>query len=178
MSASSSGTRALTTLSEDTDTCRAEAPGADTDNDGIADELQPLYRARNGDTLRGEDPYKLYIERNLIAAEAILGQSDYDPDDDGWSLVAVSGQILTAEYNRILLADSTNFVLSPDGAFTSAMLASLDQAARRQVTPIALYRELLLQCKAVKPTNLTTVKLNDTAPRGTTAASGFEGQCN
>jgi hypothetical protein len=172
-----SGTpKGLQILAEDTDTCRSEPPDADTDDDGIADELQPLYRARNGNILKGEDLFKIYIERNLVAAEAVLGRSDYDADNDAWALVGVSDQILGAQYNRLLLADSSGNVLSQDGAFTQGMLDTLTQDERRQVRPIALYQSLLLQCEAVEPQSLATVKSGE--GRVAETATGFNGECN
>ncbi len=60
-------------------TCRSESPEADTDNDGNPDNTQPLYRARNGDTAKGEDPTSLYLERSRAGAEVQLGISDYAP---------------------------------------------------------------------------------------------------
>jgi hypothetical protein len=169
-------TRPFKIMAEDTDTCRSEPPETDTDNDGTPDELQPLYRARNGNILSGEDPFRIYIERNLVAAEAVLGQSDYDADGDGWAVVGVSDTMLGTLYNRVILADSSGNVLSQDGAFTLDMLSTLDQLERRQIRPIALYRTLLLQCEAVEPDSLTTIKAGENRAAGQT--SGFGSQCN
>ena len=78
-------TRLVKTEATNTNTCRKEPPQADTDADGTPDNTQTLYRARNGDASRGEVANRVYLERNRVAAEAQLGITDYDPDDDGWS---------------------------------------------------------------------------------------------
>lgn len=83
-------TRFMTEVAQNTANCRVQPPDADTDNNGIADNVQPLFRARNGDTGRGELVGRVYFERNLAASEATIGVSDYDPDADGWALVGRS----------------------------------------------------------------------------------------
>ena len=80
-------TRLLATVGINTAQCRSAAPSADTDGDGIADDVQPLYRGRNGDPARTELAARVYVERNITASEAQIGVSDYDPDGDGWALV-------------------------------------------------------------------------------------------
>jgi hypothetical protein len=49
--------------------------------------LQPLYRARHGEPALGHLATRVYVERNVAAAEAQLGISDHDPDRDGWAVV-------------------------------------------------------------------------------------------
>lgn len=83
-------TRFMTEVAQNTANCRTQPPEADTDNNGVADNVQPLYRARNGDTAKGEVAGRVYFERNLAASEATIGISDYDPDSDGWALVGRS----------------------------------------------------------------------------------------
>ena len=63
---------------------------ADGDANGVGDACEPvtgLYRGRNGNPARGEDPVLIFIERNVELASQELGFSDYDPDGDGWSVV-------------------------------------------------------------------------------------------
>ncbi len=80
----------------DSATCRSAAPGADVDGDGVADNVQALYRARVGDVAKGKLVSRVYVERNLNASEAQIGVSDYDPDGDGWALVGrTNGQTWT-----------------------------------------------------------------------------------
>ena len=83
-------TRFMTEVAQNTANCRVQPPEADTDGNGVPDNAQPLYRARNGDTARGENTGRVYFERNLAASEATIGISDYDPDVDGWALVGRS----------------------------------------------------------------------------------------
>ena len=83
-------TRIVRVLAEDAATCRSAAPSADVDANGIADDAQDLYRVRLNDPARGETVARYFVERSVVAAEAQLGQSDHDPDGDGWSLVGRS----------------------------------------------------------------------------------------
>ena len=62
----------------DTSNCRTAPPSDDTDNDGIADNAEPLYTVADTGT-------SIIVWRNVVAAEAILGVSDWDPDGDGRS---------------------------------------------------------------------------------------------
>jgi GDSL-like Lipase/Acylhydrolase family len=80
-------TRLLGEVARDTAQCRSTPPEADVDGDGLADNVQPLYRARTGNVGLGELASRVYVERNRHAAEAQLGVSDFDPDRDGWALV-------------------------------------------------------------------------------------------
>jgi hypothetical protein len=80
-------TRFMDEFAQNTPTCRTLPPEADADGNGVADNVQPLYRARNGDVARGEVAARVYFERNLTASEATIGLSDFDPDSDGWALV-------------------------------------------------------------------------------------------
>jgi len=101
-------TRIVRVLAEDAATCRSAAPSADIDADGIADDGQDLYRVRLNDPARGETAARYYIERSVVAGEAQLGQSDHDPDGDGWSLVGRSNA--AAEFGAIrsfTVVDST-----------------------------------------------------------------------
>ncbi len=87
-------TRLLREVARDTALCRSASPESDVDGDGIADNVQPVYRARNGNAAAGELASRVFVERNRNAAEAQLGVSDYDPDGDGWALVGrTNGQI-------------------------------------------------------------------------------------
>jgi hypothetical protein len=83
-------TRIVRVVAEDTASCRTQPPSADTDADGVADDVQTLYRVRLNDAARGETVPRWYLERSVVAAEAQLGRSDHDPDGDGWALVARS----------------------------------------------------------------------------------------
>lgn len=77
----------------------------DQDQDGTDDAcdgyIEPanatgaLYRARNGNAANGEDPNQVYLERNVAVATKELGYFDYDPDNDGWAVVAHSDNAAT-----------------------------------------------------------------------------------
>lgn len=78
-------TRLLTTVAEDTRTCRTESPESDSDDDGEPDNTQALYRVRTDEAAQ-----RHYIERSVVAWEARGGGSDFDPDADGWAIVGRS----------------------------------------------------------------------------------------
>lgn len=83
-------TRGLTQEAANTDTCREEVPEYDSDWDGVPDNIQTLYRVRNGDANESESPDNVYIERNITAAEAQLGITDFSHAQNGWSIVGAS----------------------------------------------------------------------------------------
>ena len=83
-------TRGLTQEAANTDTCRDEVPEYDSDWDGVPDNMQTLYRVRNGDANESESPDNVYIERNITAAEAQLGITDFSHAQNGWSIVGAS----------------------------------------------------------------------------------------
>ncbi len=68
----------------------------DSDFDGIDDACDPEisnnkpYRVRNGDVNKGEIAEYIYIERNIKASAFTGVVGDYDPDNDGWAIVAAS----------------------------------------------------------------------------------------
>ena len=145
-----SAASALTMEATNTDTCRAEPPEEDMDGDGHPDNTQALYRARNGDTAKGEDPSKLYIERNTRAAEAQIGITDYtatDSESNGlngdyrstWSLLAVSqSQGTQGLFNKILTLNNN---------------------------PVILAKDINNQCIALKPLSLSFVKKSTQSTR-------------
>ncbi|HEX4662300.1 MAG TPA: SGNH/GDSL hydrolase family protein, partial [Candidatus Saccharimonadales bacterium] len=133
-------------LTSDTNTCRTQAPGEDVDNNGVADNVQQLYRARNGsqstnwfDQIIGlifnqpKDP-TVYIERNATAAEAQLGKSDYDADGDGWAVVGKSNILQQGTVKRMEMVGQQ---------------------------PVAAVLSLINTCGAFTPTNLGTVKKDE-----------------
>lgn len=73
-----------------------EAVSEDNDFDGIDDACDPEisevnpYRVRNGNSQKDENPDNIYIERNVSAGTVTGISGDYDPDSDGWAIVAQS----------------------------------------------------------------------------------------
>lgn len=124
--------RLLTQEAKDTSTCREQLASADLDNEGTPDNTQPLYRARNGDSSKGEDPARLYLERSTRAAEAQLGKSDYaassampassvDGNDyrEPWSLLATTPNtnISAGTFKRIITSDGKPYIVASHKLF-------------------------------------------------------------
>src|SRR5690606_11859608 len=127
----------------------------------LPDNTQPLYRARNGNTMQSEDPDKIYIERNTAASEAILGITDYDPNSDGWATIAISDTPYNGTYDNLVLVDpDDNSVLSTDGTFTSTML-ELPREDQRSILPVALISQPGPSCIAIKPSSLDFVAVGE-----------------
>lgn len=144
-----------------TNTCRTQAVDADVDNNGVADNQQPLYRARLGDAIAGENPEKIYVERNTNAAEAILNISDYDSNGDGWALIGTSESIAPGVYSNLAIVDSTaSQVISNNGAISLTTQNSLDAVGLQLLAP-----EVIISnsgnCSALIPTNLGVVKIDE-----------------
>ena len=107
--------------------CRTESPEADVDQNGIADNIQPIYDARQGDPARGEDPSRIYLYRSFHAAEAQLGISDYSPTGtsvsetaeemsqpiQAWNLLATTKVDKPLMYNKLMLINSDDESLVP-----------------------------------------------------------------
>ncbi|HET9434425.1 MAG TPA: hypothetical protein VFO37_11745, partial [Chitinophagaceae bacterium] len=84
-------------IADSSDPCLyVPAANIDADFDGIDDGCDPQidgvqpYRVRNGDTTIGEDASHLFIERNIRASSITGIIGDYDPDNNGWAIVAKS----------------------------------------------------------------------------------------
>ena len=166
--------RPVTIEVENASTCRSAAPSADTDNNSIPDDEQALYRARNGNIANGESASEVYIERNIAAAEAILGISDYDDGSDGWAVIAKTNGTSNGTYANLVLADpETGNILSTDGKFTTAM-RNLEKSKRIQITPI-IALERTGDCHGIKPSSLAFVTNGSTR---TTASASLPSELN
>jgi hypothetical protein len=139
--------RTFTQEAVDTNTCRAEEASVDTDSDGLADNSEPLYRARSGIALKGENPWRLYLERNTHAAEAQLGKSDYTM----LSSVPTSAVDNIDHRNTWTLLASTQNILPTVGVFKSLKYIG------NQPYVLASYG-ILNQCVAYKPNSTATIK--------------------
>lgn len=73
-----------------------QAAGVDKDYDAIDDACDPqiegvqVYRVRNGDVAKNENPEFMYIERNIHASNYTGILNDSDPDGDSWAVVGQS----------------------------------------------------------------------------------------
>jgi lysophospholipase L1-like esterase len=110
--------RTIKRVAVNTDKCRKEAPGDDVDKNGLPDNTQPLYQARNGDPDRGEDLSRIYLLRSFHAAEAQLGISDYSPTGTAagrpdepiqeWNLLASSKEgVYIPTFNRLVILEDS-----------------------------------------------------------------------
>lgn len=150
---SNSDPRTVVVETENANTCRSALPSADTDDNGVADNQQALYRARNGIMANGESADSVYIERNIAASEAILGISDYDSDADGWAVIAETDSNTDGVYADLVLVDINGTTLSSTGTFTAEMLA-LSQDEKRSIAPVVAVSQGTATCTAVKPSSL------------------------
>jgi hypothetical protein len=156
----SSGTLTTSVIASNTSSCRSQAASADVDSNSVPDNEQPLYRARIGELGKGEDTSKIYIERNVVAAEAILGLSDYDSDSDGWAVVGVSSGSATDSLSHTILVDSNSALVTDGTSFNSTMLG-LSQSAKRAIVPMAVLSNSS-SCIGLKADNLSVVSTGQT----------------
>jgi hypothetical protein len=142
-------TRLMSEVAQNTALCRTAPPEGDVDSNGIADNVQPLYRARNGDPAKGELAARVYVERGLNASEAQMGVSDYDSDGDGWALIG-----------------RTN------GAGDNGQYVSI---AMNGTTPVAKVQHPSKGCITIAPISIELVKRGQT--RFVTITSQSPGAC-
>ena len=138
--------RTLKRVALNTDKCRAEDPSDDLDFNGLSDNEQPLYMARNGDAAEGEDPSRIYLLRSFHAAETQLGISDYTPTGTSagnasqpiqeWNLLASSkpNQYIPT-FNKLIILQENNTPL-----------------------PIILTKKQNGQCIAYQPSTTSIIK--------------------
>lgn len=136
-------------------TCRAQGPGVDVNTNGVPDNQEQLYRARNGIAANGEDPAAIYIERNTTAAEAILGLSDYDPNADGWSLIGVTSGSDNGVVDHLVLLDGSGSTISENGTIPDTKLHALSTADLRNIKPVVIDKGS--SCQAVQPASVNVV---------------------
>jgi lysophospholipase L1-like esterase len=132
----SSSPTTLTTTDTNTATCRGDTDTADLDSNSIPDNEDSLYRLRVGNALLGESTSDIFMERNINAAEAAIGISDYDDNSDGWAKIAKFNS--TGSFAKIGLVDPTTHSLILDGssALTSTILANYTKAQRTGLIPV------------------------------------------
>ena len=139
--------RKLKTEAKNTNTCRSDPASDDIDNDGIPDNQQTLYRARNGDISNNEDPDTIYLERNSTSAEAQLGFSDY-LHSNPWNLLATSHNDAT-KANFVKLVMVTN----EEDTRVPTILALHTKTNNKGKT--------IITCIALQPQNTNVITINN-----------------
>ena len=145
--------RTIKRVAYNTDKCRQEAPNYDIDGNGQPDNMQPLYTARNGDPDKGEDSARIYLYRNLHAAEAQLGISDYTPTGtpagnpdqsiQDWNLLASSKPgVYIPTFNKLVMLESN----APDNPVNTPL-------------PVILTKKQNGQCIAYRPDTTDIIKM-------------------
>lgn len=132
-------------LNDASDPCSfATESNVDQDQDGIDDGCDDyvtifttttLYRARNGNTANSEDPSRIYLERSIQRSKYEFGFFDYDPDDDGWSIMARSD------------------VSSNPGVFVKLIMDNEQ--------PYILFKDSQFQCRTLTTSNLEEIGSTD-----------------
>lgn len=145
-------------------TCTLVTPsGHDIDQDGIDDacdsiigrsptDVNQLYRARQGETARGESPSDIYLERNASLAASMLGVTDADPDADDWSLVGLTSSSQEAALANIKVSD-----------------IGLTENTYDEYVPVISARSNTDGCIELSPTSLAVVTSSSSAELTTTA---------
>ncbi len=145
--------RVLKRTSTDVDKCRYEYLSDDLDFNGVPDNEQLLYSARNGDVDKNEDPTRIYLFRSFHASETQLGTSDYSPTGttvgnlhqpiQPWNLLATSKQNeYIPPFNKLVILS----IVHPDNP-TNALF------------PIILTKKQNNQCIAYQPESTGIIKM-------------------
>lgn len=154
--------RTIKRVDYNTDKCRQEAPSDDVDGNGLPDDTQPLYTARQGDPEKGEDPSRIYLFRNFFSAEAQLGISDYTPTGtpagdlsqplQEWNLLTSSkpGEYIPA-FNKLVILEDAN----------------------GKPLPTILTKKQNGQCIAYQPDNTEIIKMTTQSSRYLTKLSNL-----
>lgn len=128
--------RTLDVETANTDTCRAEAVDYDVDFDGVPDDEQALYRARNGDEDASENPDLIYLERNRHASEAQLSLSDYistpNTNNSTWAHIGISTSLSAGTFNKLLIVNNEPVILYKDSLDVCRALTSNQHTVVKQ----------------------------------------------
>lgn len=167
--------RTLTRIATSIDTCRMEAPYGDVDGDGMADDQQALYAARNGDNAKREDPSRIYLYRNFHAAESQLAISDYTPTGTAANTIAalplistitnppnhpIFGRALESIQDWNLLSVSRANEYIPQFNKLIILNSSHQDNPTDRPLPIILTKKQNGQCIAYQPANTDVIKFN------------------
>ena len=162
--------RTLKKVAVNTDKCRQESADDDVDGNGQPDNTQLLYEAHQGDSIRGEDPSRIYLYRSFHAAESQLGLSDYTPTGTSANTIAalpliptignspndpIFGKALEPLQPWNLLATSKAGEYIP--AFNKLVII---QDENSKPLPIILTKKQNNQCIAYKPQDTGIIKFN------------------
>lgn len=162
--------RTFTRTAVNTDTCRQEPSSDDIDGNGQPDDTQPLYIARNGDSIKGEDPARIYLYRNFYSSEAQLGVSDYTSTGTAANTIAALPLIPTIgdnpnhptfglafspiqEWNLLAISKANEYIPT----FNKLVIS---QDSNGSPLPIILTKKLNGQCIAYQPSNTGVIKFN------------------
>lgn len=167
--------RTLTRISVNTDTCRQASSEDDVDGNGLPDNTQPLYIARNGDLTKNEDPSRIYLYRNFYASEAQLGISDYTPTGTAANTIAALPLIPNIvnspndpifgranepiqEWNLLAASKANEYI----PAFNKLVIldTSHQDNTTGRILPVILTKKQNGQCVAYRPANTNTIKFN------------------
>ena len=162
--------RVIKQVAANTNNCRQEAKDEDVDANGLADNEQPLYVARNGDSTKGEDPARIYLFRNFYAAESQLGVSDYTPTGTAANTIAAlpllpdittppnhpifgRSQEPVQEWNLLATSKANEYI----PAFNKLIMT---EDSNGNPLPIILTKKQNGQCIAYKPQSTSIIKFN------------------
>lgn len=157
--------RTLKRVALNTDKCRYDDPSDDLDFNGIADDEQPLYIARNGEAEKGEDPTRIYLFRSFYAAETQLGISDYSPT----GTAAGNPNDAIQPYNLLTTTKQNEYI----PAFNKLVILNPEHPANTTNTllPIILTKKQNGQCIAYKPEHTGIIKMTTQNTRTLTKLS-------
>lgn len=155
--------RSLTLFQANTASCGSASPGQQTDNSAMS-----LYRLRTSQTESGTTGWA-YLERNIGAAERLLGISDYSKQNDGWAVVGsqkiaeqkVRGLGVVNRDNNQLIA---SYALGLGASQVSATLPMDDQIPAQALEPVILVQQKNNLCRAVAPLKLGLVTKDQRRP--------------
>jgi len=147
----------------------------DTDQNGVDDacqgvigrsptDINNLYAAHQGVTSSGEDSAKVYLERNVSLAQSMLGITDYDPGNTGWSLVGVADASQLGNVANLKIND-TGLTPNAYDEYVSMLSIRSSSSGCLQITPGSLAAVTSTSSKSM------TVVATNTATCRTAAAA-------
>ena len=162
--------RTLKKVAVNTDKCRQESADDDVDGNGQPDNTQLLYEAHQGDSIRGEDPSRIYLYRSFHAAESQLGLSDYTPTGTSANTITALPLIpnITASPNDPIFGKALE-PIQPWNLLATSKAGEYIPAFNKLVIirnenskplPVILTKKQNGQCIAYKPQDTGIIKFN------------------